>query len=237
MLIVVQSPKIESFKQIIRTLGYDNEAAQKVKEKKNAGREWAKHKEFVWEGILRSMSTMGDANGYDRLMLEYTNYKKVMWSAVKDIPTEQLKQHFDTVLKDAKVRDQSGQKGEWLTVNRDKIVREHGDAKSCSIFAAALRGKDAKIAFASSFKGLGPKYQRNFWMDLLDPDFEDCIAIDSRIEEISKTIGIPNEITNNYEMHENLYLSIASELNMTGWRLDRLMFNFNKTIVQRIRHT
>lgn len=236
MFINVQSGKIKIFKQIIRTLNSDPESAQMVKEKMKEGREWAKHQEFVWEGILRSMSTMGDAGGFERLILNYTNYKKVMWSAVKETPSKQLKEHFYTVLKDARVRDQSGKKSQWLTVNRDKIVREYGDAKKCSIVAATLVGKDAKMAFVESFEGIGNKYKRNFWMDLVDPDFKDCIAIDSRIEEISETIGLPKELGENCETHENFYLGVARELNMTGWRLDRLMFNFKNKIVQRLRH-
>lgn len=87
----------------------------------------------------------------------------------------------------------------------------------------ALNGKDAKISFLQTFKGVGDKYSRNMMMDICDPDFTDCMAIDGRINSVSKILKIIVEPT--YAEHEKNYVKIAKDADITPWELDRLLYN------------
>jgi len=62
-------------------------------------------------------------------------------------------------------------------------------------------------------------------MDVYHEDFRDSIAIDARIQSVSKAWGLSFDT---YEEQENFYLSVAETAGLNGWELDRLLFNFTQ---------
>ncbi|WP_197526239.1 hypothetical protein [Botrimarina colliarenosi] len=59
-------------------------------------------------------------------------------------------------------------------------------------------------------------------MDVYHPEFRQSIAIDSRIQSITKILGLT---FSTYEGEERFYLEAAEQAGLNGWELDRLMFN------------
>jgi hypothetical protein len=84
-------------------------------------------------------------------------------------------------------------------------------------------GKEAKINLLKRFHGIGPKYARNIWMTVYDPDFHDTVAVDLRIKKITKALGYSFET---FEEEENFYQDIAKEAGLSSWELDRLLYNY-----------
>ena len=73
------------------------------------------------------------------------------------------------------------------------------------------------------FHGIGDKYARDIWMNVYDPDFRECMALDSRAQSITGALGYSFK---RYEEHEQFYLEIAHAAHINGWELDRLLYNF-----------
>jgi hypothetical protein len=100
---------------------------------------------------------------------------------------------------------------------------------SASLRNAARR--DAKIAFLRAFDGVGPKYARNILMDVYHPDFRSSIAIDERIKEVSKALGVKFRT---YADEEEFYLAAGLSTGLNGWELDRLLYNFNEALLREL---
>jgi hypothetical protein len=81
------------------------------------------------------------------------------------------------------------------------------------------------------FPGIGPKYARNIMMDVYHDDFRESIALDVRIQAISKALGLSFP---SYAAQEQFYLDVAHEAGLNGWELDRLLFNFRQVVMQRL---
>jgi hypothetical protein len=60
-------------------------------------------------------------------------------------------------------------------------------------------------------------------MDVYHEDFRDLIAVDARIKSLSSALGLS---FNSCAQHEAFYLSFAKEAGISGWKLHRLIFNF-----------
>jgi len=122
-------------------------------------------------------------------------------------------------------------KAKWLYENFCKI-QEMGGLVQAKKALLGCKGRDQKIRFLRSFAGIGPKYARNILMDVYHEDFRECIAIDQRINAISKTLGLP--FKDYSDGHEQFYLDVAHDAGLSGWELDRLMFNFKDAVIKRL---
>lgn len=178
--------------------------------------------DFIWHFLLQSFSTMGNSRGHYGLILNRANYNRVTFEAVSSLNKEDRLNNFENVLFQAKVR-MPRQKSQWLEKNYDYIV-SLGGLQAVKNLALSQKGTVAKIRFMQNFHGIGSKYARNIWMDVVHPDFINNIAIDERIKKITEALGYSFD---NYEKHEQFYLDIAKEAGITGWELDRLLYNFN----------
>jgi hypothetical protein len=65
-------------------------------------------------------------------------------------------------------------------------------------------------------------------------DFRDSVAIDSRIQSISKMLGLSYS-PQQYVAHESFYLDVAKRAGVNGWELDRLIFNFRGEVEAMLR--
>ena len=59
-------------------------------------------------------------------------------------------------------------------------------------------------------------------MDLHDTDFINSIAVDLNINKILHRLGLSGE---DYLVQERKLVSIAKAAGMTGWELDRILYN------------
>jgi hypothetical protein len=205
------------------------EMDRRLAELKQAGRAHLRRDDFVWHHLLLSMATMGNSRGARGLIDDTSNYEQVTFEALAPLAEEARRERLDRVLRLAKVR-MPGRKAEWLHENL-RMIEDMGGPAEAKNKALAQSGKAAKIKFMRCFKGIGPKYGRNIWMDVYHPDFHEAIAVDKRIESISRLMGYDFE---GYAAHEQFYLRIAEEADLQGWEVDRLIYNFRPRFEQAV---
>jgi len=206
------------------------EMEQRLSELKQAGRQNLQREDFIWHHLLQSFATMGNSRGARGLIDDRSNYEQVTFEALASLADDARLKQLDRVLRLAKVR-MPGKKAKWLDENF-RMVEEMGGPAEAKKKAFAQSGKGAKVAFMKRFKGIGPKYGRNIWMDVYHPDFHEAIAVDERIKSISRLMGY--DFTS-YAAHEQFYLKIAEKANLQGWEADRLLYNFRPHYEQTIR--
>ncbi|HSH76669.1 MAG TPA: hypothetical protein VLA09_13360, partial [Longimicrobiales bacterium] len=79
------------------------------------------------------------------------------------------------------------------------------------------------------FKGIGPKYGRNIWMDVRDPEFMQSIAVDQRLKKVAAALALDPEAP--YEELEAFFVGVAEDLGVTPWGLDRLLYRKNAEVL------
>ncbi|MCS3715470.1 hypothetical protein GGP64_003324 [Salinibacter ruber] len=186
--------------------------------------------DFVWHLLLQSFATWGSSRGFDGLINTEENYRRVTYGCLKEIPAEQRPGHIEEVLRDANVRYPES-KSTYLSENVE-LISEMGGLQAAREEALGQTGAEAKMGFMKQFKGIGDKYARNIWMDARHPDFRDKVALDQRIRGITELLG--REFSS-YEAEEDFYLSVAEEAGLSGWELDRLLYNFTEHFEASIR--
>jgi len=189
---------------------------------KEEGRANLERDDFVWHHLLQAAATLGGSKGWEGLIGDESNYAQVTYEALEPLSDESRLDQLARVTRRAKVR-YPARKAEALAVNFKKVQKMGGPLEAKKK-ALAQEGKHAKIAFMRRFKGIGPKYGRNIWMDVYHPDFHQSIALDSRISAITKLMGY--DFGDDYAEHEHFYLEIAEEANLQGWEVDRLLYNY-----------
>ncbi len=132
--------------------------------------------------------------------------------------------------RDAKLRWPERKTG-FVLAAFDKL-RDLGGVPAANTILFDTPGREAKMKFLKSFTGIGPKYARNMMMDVYHEDFRDSIAIDSRIKKVSAAWGLAFA---SYDEHERFYLGVAADAGLSGWELDRLLYNFTEEFVGRAR--
>jgi len=165
--------------------------------------------DFMWEALLRAMSTMGSARG-----AELTRNRQLNERVLED------------TLRKAGVRMPS-RKMEWLLANLGRIQADGGPLAVKEELEACV-GRGVKIKFLRTFRGIGEKYARNIMMDVYDPDFRDSIASDARITNVAEKLGV---LTSPYKQAERFFLRVATEAGLNGWELDRLLYNFTDEVL------
>ena len=185
--------------------------------------------DFVWHYLLQSFSTMGRASGWHGLIENKDNYNQLLFSRIEEIPKKKRLSHIESVCRRAKIR-MPFVKAKYILRCHEQIEMMGGmvEAKN-RLLTQPGRGK--KIKFLMQFHGIGEKYARNIMMDVYHPDFRDSIAIDARITKLSEKLGLS---FNSYEEHEQFYLRVAKKAGLTGWELDRLIFNFQDSFLNRL---
>lgn len=180
---------------------------------------------FVWHFLLQSFATMGNSRGWHGLIGNRDNYEQVTFEVLSDLDHYERLKTLNEVLRAAKVR-MPGKKAVWLDLNHKMIV-EMGGLEEARRQALAQEGKEAKIAFMRKFHGIGDKYARNIWMDVRHPDFRDTIAVDERIKKVTQALGYEFKT---FEDEERFYQDMAEEIGISGWELDRLLYNYTELV-------
>jgi hypothetical protein len=180
-----------------------------------------KRPDFFWHYLLQSFATMGRAAGWHGLIGNKGNYNKLRFELLTSLSPTARRNQVEETCRAAKIRMPSV-KARYI-LNCFEHVQRLGGPEAAKAKLLAQPGREAKIAFLKSFSGIGDKYARNIMMDVYHPDFRESIAIDTRIKALSQALGLNFD---SYAAHEEFYLSVAREAGLTGWELDRLIFNF-----------
>ncbi len=201
-------------------------------EKMKMGHNELKRTDIIWHLLLQSFSTMGNSRGWDGLIGNQNNYRKVTFEKLSLLSNLQRLSVLEQTLLDAKVR-MAVRKAKWLDRNYEYINKLGGLA---AVKNKLLRivGREGKIKFLKSFAGIGEKYARNIMMDVYHEDFRESIAIDDRIKAITEALGLSFKT---YADQEQFFLDVAHGAGINGWELDRLMYNFKDEIIQNLRAT
>jgi hypothetical protein len=160
------------------------------------------------------------------LVTKPQHHSKVIWGALSHLAAPERQSVLLQTLTAAGVR-MSSKKARWLGENYDRIVAGGGPA-ALKAHLQSLQGRDSKVAFLRTFRGVGHKYARNMLMDVYHADFRDSIAIDLRIQKISKALGIHFRT---YTEGEQFYLTVAHAVGLNGWEFDRLLYRFTDDVI------
>jgi len=180
-----------------------------------------KREDFLWHYLLQSFSTMGRSAGWHGLIGNKDNYNRITFEELNSLNEEQRVIVVNEVCKKAKIRMHA--KKAAFILECFKQIKELGGPEKAKNKLLSLEGRDKKIRFLMQFHGIGEKYSRNIMMDVYHEDFRDSIAIDTRIKEISKLLGVEFD---SYEEEEQFYLAAANQAGLNGWEVDRLLYNF-----------
>lgn len=195
--------------------------------KKMRANELAARDDVLWYLLLQSMSTLQSSAGHQHIFpgAGKEPLPQITYAALKKLSEERREE----VLTDAFAKVRYGTiKGIRLASNFEMIERMGGLGEATRIMRA-LRGADAKKSWVRRFHGIGEKYARNFWMDIRDADFNDSIAVDSRLMSVGKILGMDDT---EYCGQERFFLGLAKEAGISGWEADRLIYGFREELLR-----
>jgi hypothetical protein len=181
--------------------------------------------DFIWEALLLSMATMGNSRGV-ALVRTREHHSRITWAALAKLSGSERQETLSHTLAAAGVR-MAKRKAGWLAENFDRILAAGGPG-AVKAELENTPGRDAKVQFLRTFRGIGDKYARNLLMDVYHPDFRDSIAIDVRIQKVSAALGVHFRT---YAEGEEFYLSVARATGINGWELDRLLYGFTNDVL------
>lgn len=202
-----------------------------LKNMKANGKRSMKRPDFVWRSLLQSFATWGNSRGWDGLIEDSENYDRVAFDALSGLSEKARVKRLEETLARAKVY-RSRPKALYLSDNYE-IIERMGGLVAAKEAAMSQLGRSAKIAFMQQFKGIGPKYARNIWMDVYHPEFRNSVAVDERIKSITRKVGYSFG-DHEYEAHERFYQEIAREAGLEPWELDRILYHFRWEIEEQL---
>lgn len=195
--------------------------SKKLELMKIAGPKRAGAPDFVWRALLTSHSTWGGIRGADDFE---KNYQLVRYENLIGLASAPQRKN---ALKDAfwhKWGHYREMKLRCACSNFQKVLAL-GGGPAASNQARRCRGLKEKKAFMMQFDGVGEKYGRDIWMDVYDSDFRDSIAVDQRVKNVLKALGLDRKLRS-YVQREGFLREVALNAGVEPWELDRLLFNF-----------
>lgn len=212
--------------EVVRQLAAEKRAEL---EKLKSGYLGLSRPDFIWHYLLQSFSTMGRAAGWEGLIGNQENYRRVTYEVLGKLPPDARRSQVLEVCRAAKLR-MPAKKAGFIVACFDH-VQHLGGLEAAKAQLLEQPGREAKMAFLDAFPGIGEKYARNIMMDVYHEDFRDSIALDVRILAISKALGLT---FTSYRAHEAFYVDVAQAAGLNGWELDRLLFHFRSEVELRL---
>lgn len=183
--------------------------------------------DMLWRRLCSVVSTSGSSVNSEAFMERYeTELRFDVLPKTHAARTKAIR----SVLVDAKVPRRQEQKAEDLSRNY-KIVSDLGGPIDATKAMLSQVGKADKQAWVRKFNGVGKKYSNDIWMCICDPDFENAIALDTRVKNFAKSIGFDIKSSN----LERELLDFARDCGLSGWELDRLIYNFGSLILRTLK--
>jgi endonuclease III len=187
-----------------------------------------KRPDLIWYLLLASAATLGDAAAFSRLFGEQQLVESVSYASLVRLNSDARQRRLLAALQAAAVR-YAPKKSKQLAENLITLERR-GGVELETKRALSLVGDEAKRDYLLFFKGIGPKYANNIWMDIYDADFRDCVAVDVRITNVMHELGIGDELD-----PQAYFRNLAREANLETWEVDRLLFWFTDYFIAAIR--
>lgn len=159
------------------------EMRYRLEELKDRGRRDVERPDIVWRFLLQSSSTWGNSRGWDGLIENEGNYRRVTFDVLSQLSAKKRLKRLEETFVRAKVR-MPARKARYLSENF-VTIEDMGGLRAAKKAAMSQPDRDAKIAFMQRFEGIEPKYARNVWMDLYHPDFRDSVAVDKLLATTS----------------------------------------------------
>jgi hypothetical protein len=200
------------------------EELRRIRQKSIASR---KHADLVWRQLCSVVATSGSSVNAEAFMERYED--DLRFDRLPTTATARTKVIL-RVLEKTKVPRMREQKAKNLSDNYS-IVKSLGGPEQATEIMLKLKGKKEKQTWVRQFKGVGQKYSNDIWMDIGDPDFNDSVALDSRVKAFAKALGLNDKSSK----LESELLDFAKSCNLTGWELDRLIYNFGNQILRSIK--
>lgn len=212
----------------VRTVLNETDADERIEELKRTAQQRRERPDMLWFELILSMATLQGSSG-STLATEDEYYSQVQYQTLLEMDEDERIDHLEDVLLDAGV-NMHLRKADFINAQVQRID-SLGGLDSAQQKFEARDGKEAKMDFLREFKGVGDKYARNIGMDIFHPDFQDTIALDSRIRGISDELGVEFD---SYEQHEQFYISVAERLGITAWELDRILYRYTDEVTANI---
>lgn len=194
--------------------------------KKQQGRELLLRNDFIWHEILLSFATWGSSLGARKLDFDGLAYEKL-----SSLDSGKRRGLVESKFKAAGLR-YATKKIDYLLYNFYLVAEKGGVGAANRAVLDDSRGPEAKKKALREYKGIGKKYAYNIMMDAYHPEFHDSIAVDQRIKNISKELDLP---TSKYDDYLNFYQKAALEIGIDPWDLDRVLYKFQKPVLESLR--
>ena len=183
--------------------------------------------DLLWRRLCAVAATSGSSVNADAFMKRYDTALRFDLLPKTRAAREKA---IIAQLKEAKVPRLRDRKAHDLSENYQKVKLLGGPENATNIMLS-LSGRKEKQEWIRKFNGVGEKYSIDIWMDIYDPDFKDAIALDVRVKNFAKLLGFdPKSRTLSSSL-----LDFASDCGLSGWELDRLIYNFGSIIIATIR--
>ena len=218
----------EELRRAVEQVLEDTDARERIDEQKKVAKERRERADTLWFELILSMATLGKSQG-SVLATDDDYYSKVRYHQLPDMEEAERTDRLEEVLLDAGVRFPN-KKARYISTHVDRI-EEMGGLESAQEEFEYMDGEEKKMQFLKGFKGIGDKYSRNIGMDLYHPDFRNTVAVDTRIGNVTAELEID---FNSYEREEEFYVSVAEQLSMTPWELDRTLYRYTDEVINEI---
>lgn len=180
---------------------------------------------WIWDAIVEAFATWGSARGAEALD-DPAVAAAISYNAVAAVPEHNRVEYLARTFEDAKFRYPNN-KAEYAAENFSRIERI-GGAVVATDEARSLVGYEAKLRYVTQFKGIGAKYGRNIWMTARDSDFMRSIAVDLRLRNVAAALSVD---VDSFEELEAFFVSVADDLGVSPWGLDRLLYRKNREVL------
>jgi hypothetical protein len=204
------------------------ETLSELKEK--GQRRWERS-DVIWFEIVLSLSTLRGSYGSQLVMtngqIDEHRYGSVAFRTLEQVDPDHRNKYLEARLYGNVPMHPT--KAEALERNFELIKENYDDPEGAKEEFEQKSGVEEKINFLKQFELIGDKYARNIPMDLYLEESRDFIAIDSRIKNLLKDLGYPLD-KRQYEANEQFLRTVAGELGIEPWELDRTLYNFRDEI-------
>lgn len=186
--------------------------------------------DWLWAGLVRCFATMQGTASLRGVMAAREQWRWCNLPNDPDRVLETIKGVFNT-------NNPNNFRVRYVKSAYDMIM-SCGGLQQATKHASSLESFQDKYDFIAGFHDIGPKYARNFWMDRHDPCFNNCFALDSRIQRVLDTFFVPEvqpwlerriryilsrEVT--YREVEDFLRNITMKSGRSPWECDRLLFH------------
>jgi hypothetical protein len=195
---------------------------REIEVKKHGGTHW-RSPDFIWEALILSFSTWGNAQGSE-LFTNSELHDHVRYAHLRGLPTDEAR---ETELRDCLTKGHV----RWvarktaLLMDNFRRIEKDGGPETVKRELSSRAGSAAKVEFLRSFRGIGQAYARNMMMDVYHEDFHNCIKIDARLKKVMNALELTFD-ERKFSDAEEFFLKAARRAGLNGWEMDRLIFTY-----------